>query len=218
MHLSNETEQRLRELVRVFLEENSKVNLSAFRTPERCWVGNVLDSLAFLELGLQTTPRAQASEPRADHKLQTLLDLGTGGGFPLLPLAICLPDAHCVGIDATRKKIEAVKRIVAKLGLANVELHWGRAEELGSDIAHHERYDIVTIRAVKKIVENLHLAAPFLKPKGHVVLWKSMKVEKELSDATSAMAELSLRLAMQHRYFLPEDWGERQLLVFEKTK
>ncbi len=104
--ISMETEKQLRDLVRVFLEENTKLNLSAFRSEEHCWVGNVLDSISLLQAignvhGL-TMPT---------H----LLDIGTGGGFPLLPLATCLPEVQCVGIDATSKKIDAVGNIARTL-------------------------------------------------------------------------------------------------------
>lgn len=206
MHVSEDIERQLRELVRVFLEVNSKVNLSAFRTEERCWVGNILDSIALLDVpGI----RSQLSIAHCQ-----LLDVGTGGGFPLLPLAITLPDVHVVGVDSTRKKIEAVRRIVRTLQLHNVELIWGRAEEFGQSDVHREHYDVVTIRAVKKIAENLTLAAPFVKPGGMIVLWKSMNIAKEISDAQPTMAKFSYALEGRHEYELSERFGKRQLLLF----
>jgi len=117
-------EKQMRELVAVFLAENSKVNLSAFRTEESCWIGNILDSVSFLEL----LPKFSILNSQF-----SILDLGTGGGFPLLPLAIALPDVHFTGMDATQKKIDAVERIADGMGLKNVELIAGRAETLGRD-------------------------------------------------------------------------------------
>lgn len=198
-----ELKQRLSELVSIFLEENQKLNLSAFRTEEDCWVGNVLDSIAVLDLPIFTEG-------------STILDIGTGGGFPLLALAICLPQCQLTGVDATQKKVDAVQRMIDALEISNVSLVSGRAEELGRDPAHREQYDIVLSRAVASTNVLLEYCAPFAKPAGHVILWKSLKIEQELQDALLARAELSCQLTNQHEYELPEKWGKRQLLIFEK--
>ncbi len=205
---AKEYEAQLRKLVDVFLRENAKVNLSALRSPEQCWVGNVLDSLAALDI-----------EPihRYTHTPIHLLDLGTGGGFPLLPLAICLPQAQCTGLDATQKKTDAVERIARALGLGNVELLAGRAETLGRDGRYREQFDIATARAVAPVRTLLEYCAAFVKVNGRIILWKSLDIAKELEDSLRARTEFSCRLTGEHRYTLPGDFGERQLLVFEKT-
>lgn len=207
MLLPSTEEQRLRELVKVFLEENSKVNLSAFRTEELCWTGNVLDSLSVLE--------APASFPTLDGK--RILDLGTGGGYPLLPLALCVPDATFTGVDSVQKKIDAIGRIVTTMQLKNVELISSRAEVLGHEAQYREEFDVVTARAVAPINTLLEYCSAFVKPKGHIILWKSLNIEKELEESLLARAEFSCHLTAAHTYSLGEGWGERQLLLFEKT-
>ncbi len=208
MELSPELEQRLKKLVEVFLEENSKINLSAFRTPELCWMGNVMDSLALLDI---------LQELSKGNPALSIMDLGTGGGFPLLPLAICLPEARLVGVDSVKKKLDAVGRIAQTMELANIELITGRAEELGRDKKLREQFDIVTARAVAPINTLLEYCAPFVKKGGQVIFWKSLDIEQELKDSLLARAELSCHLIKQHRYSLGEEWGERQLLIFEKA-
>lgn len=208
MRISPETEQRLRELLTVFMEENAKLNLSAFRTEEDCWVGNILDSLAFLEMFPKRIPA---------NRTPRITEIGTGGGFPLLPIAIALPEAHCTGMDATRKKIAAVERMVKRMGLRNVTLVCGRAEELGWGPAHREQYDIVLARGIADLSTLLELASPFARTGGHLVLWKSMDIEEELRNSKRAQEELSCMLEHQYRYALPGKWGERQLLIFKKT-
>lgn len=205
------TEQRLRRLVDVFLAENAKLNLSALRTPEQCWMGNVMDSLALLEILPSLTPATRAM---SDMKL---LDVGTGGGFPLLPLAICLPELQVVGLDSTKKKIDAVRRIAETMELTNAHVMCGRAEEAGRDGRLREQFDIVTARAVAPIHSLLEYCSPFTRPMGYIVLWKSMHIDEELHDSLLARAELSCQLKTQHRYDLGKGWGERQLLVFQKT-
>lgn len=199
-------QNQLKKLTALFLEENAKLNLSAFRTEEDCWHGNVLDSLAALELPYFANAEARTS----------VLDIGTGGGFPLLPLAIAYPHVRYTGLDSTQKKIDAIRRIVTGMGLTNVELLCGRTEEMGCENEYRETFDIVTARALAPLNTLLEYASPFVKPKGHIVCWKSMQVEQELKDSLLARAELSCQLSAQHTYVLPDKWGQRQLIVFEK--
>lgn len=204
--LDETSQNRLKALLTVFLAENAKLNLSSLRTEEECEHGNVLDSLAALEL-----PELRDAPAGA-----LLLDIGTGGGFPLLPLAICLPQLSCTGLDSTRKKTDAVARIAAALELRNVSLIAGRAEEFAHDPDHRERYGIVTARAVAGVSTLLEYASPFARPGGCVILWKSMDIEQELASSARAQKELCCTLERRHAYTLPGGWGQRQLLVFHK--
>ena len=198
-------EDRLVELLRVFKDENTKLNLSALRDDDAIRNGNILDSLAALDLSIFA---------KSDLKI---LEVGTGGGFPLLPLAICKPESQFFGLDSTQKKLGAIERMIAALGLRNVEVIAGRAEELGHDPKYREQFDIVVARALAPLNVLLELCSPFVKKGGHVVAWKSMKIDTELKESLLARAELSCHLVDQHEYELPGDWGKRQLLIFEKT-
>jgi len=204
--LDETMDKHLQALLHLFLEENKNLNLSAFRNEDDCWNGNVLDSLAALELDIFTHAENGA----------TVLDLGTGGGFPLLPIALAKPEMKHIGLDSTQKKIDAVQRIVDALEIKNVTLFCGRAEELGRDAAHREQYDVVTARGIASLNTLIEYASPFVKPKGKIICWKSMQIDQELQDSLLARAELSCQLVNQHRYTLPDKWGERQLLILEK--
>ncbi|HAI98763.1 TPA: 16S rRNA (guanine(527)-N(7))-methyltransferase RsmG [Candidatus Peribacteria bacterium] len=198
---------RLEALSDAFLRENEKLNLSAMRTKELNWYGNIADSLAILDTPLL----------HPDSSDLRILDLGTGGGYPLLPLAICREKCRFTGIDSIGKKMDAVRRIIATLEISNAEVVTGRSEELGHDPAYRERFDLVLSRAVAPLNVLLEWCAPFAKVGGRVVAWKSMKIDAELTDSLLARAELSCHLTDQYPYELPAGWGERQLLVFEKT-
>ena len=208
--LPRDKEPALRHLVEVFLAENAKLNLSSLRTPDAAWTGHILDSIALLEIlpFLEEKIRTQ--------KLNRLLDIGTGGGFPLLPLAIALPETQCHGLDATGKKIFAVKRMLKEIHLSNVSRHTGRCEELAHDPELRATFDVVTARAVCGIAELLEYAIPFLRPHGCLVLWKSLSAGEEITQSAHAQKVLLAPLIHHHRYELPEPFGVRQLLVFQK--
>lgn len=203
-----QTKERLETFTKLFLEENANINLSALRTYDQCWVGNVLDSLALIDIldSLFVMKRERA-----------VLDIGTGGGFPLFPLAIVRPDIQFVGIDAVRKKIDALERIKSKLNLTNVKLIVGRSEELAHHPELRERFDIVTARAVAPLSTLLEYSVPFATIDGKCVFWKSMRVADEQRESVTALKALHAKLRMAHEYELPADFGKRQLLIYEKN-
>jgi 16S rRNA (guanine527-N7)-methyltransferase len=211
--------EKLKELLRVFLVENAKLNLSALRTEETCWVGNILDSLALLEIlphlsSPVASNQSQVASRQSPVASRSLIDIGTGGGFPLLPIAISLPEWKCTGLDATRKKLDAISRISNALHLNNVELIWGRAEEIAKDNKYAGSFDVVTSRAVAPLKKLLPWCAPFAKPSGHIVLWKSLGIEEEVKEAESITRKLECTLAFTHKYTLPDPFGTRQLLMY----
>lgn len=208
MELPPDLEHRLRELLAAFMVESAKLNLTALRTEDACWNGNILDSLPLLDLINNGTIPKPAS----------ILDIGTGGGFPLLPLAVALPDTVCTGLDSIGKKIDAIRRVGTAIGLANLKLIADRAETIARSPAHRNAYHIVTSRAVAPLSILLEYAAPLAAVGGHIVLWKSMHVDAELAESEAAQKELHCPLIDKYSYTLGGDWGERQLLIFRKTE
>lgn len=208
MQIPPEHDEKLRLLMRTFLAENANINLSALRTEEACWYGNILDSLAFQELNCAEGMQ----KPGA-----TLLDIGTGGGFPLLPLAVIYPQAQCSGLDSIGKKIAAISRIAKDTGIKNFIGIADRAEVLGQKKKYRELYDFVTSRAVAPLNVLLEYCAGFVKQGGYIVLWKSLHIDDELKASEEAQRALRCQLVTSHTYALPSDFGSRQLLVFRKT-
>ena len=201
-------EEKLRALVSAFLLENAKLNLSAFRSKEHCWVGNVLDSVALLQ-AVEKFPQLK--------EVRSLVDIGTGGGFPLLPLAMCLPEVRCLGIDATQKKIDAVARILEAENIKNVVLLSGRIESIAHSAEYREKADLVTARAVAPLSVLLEYAAPLLRVGGICAFWKSTKVADEMAGSTVAQKILSCPYLGAFTYTLPENWGDRTIVFFKKT-
>jgi 16S rRNA (guanine527-N7)-methyltransferase len=164
--------------VRLLLAWNRAINLTAIRDPVEVAGAHVIDSLAAL-------PVFRA------RKVDRLIDLGSGGGFPGLPLAIALPATHALLADSIGKKVRFLETVIDAVGLAGrVEAHAGRAEVLARDPAHRERWPAVTARAVAALADLVELTFPLLEPGGVLVAWKRGEIGAELAAAGRAAAAL----------------------------
>lgn len=151
--------QGFERLAMLFLEKNSQINLSSIRDEENVWNKHFYDSLS-------------ACRYIEKYKPETILDMGTGGGFPTLPLAFVYPDIQFYAVDSVQKKLKAVEWFIEKMGMRNVSIIWGRAEELGHDKKHREKYDMVVTRAFAHFSPMLEMTLPFLKNKSHLISYR----------------------------------------------
>lgn len=184
-----------------FLEENAKHNLISKNDEKFLWEKHIYDSLA-LKLFFKKYNITQAS----------VLDIGCGGGFPCLPLAIEIPDLNFTGIDSINKKINSVQNIVEKLGVKNLNLIAGRVENL-----KEKNYDIVTSRAVANMAKISEYALPKVKKGGYFVAYKSKKALIEIEEAESVLKKLGGEVIDIIEYILPlEEIYERNLICIKK--
>lgn len=198
--------RRLRAYVAGILAENQQVNLTGARGEEEFWARHVADSL---ELAALLRERGAG----------TLLDVGSGGGLPGVPLACALPGVRVTLLDATRKKLDAVMRVCAAAGIENVSARWGRAEQLGQDAELRELFDAVTARAVAALPVLLELSAGFVRVGGAVWLFKSARAaDEEVAAARSAAAACGLAAGRRHEYDLPAGHGRMVLLEYRKAR
>lgn len=197
--------ERLSSFLSRLLDENQHINLTAIRSAELAWPLHILDSLALWPFLKSVNAKR-------------VIDLGTGGGVPGIPLACVAPNVQFLLMDATRKKIEAVRRIVEPLGLLNVELIWGRAETLARNPPYRGTADLVTARAVAKLSELTVLAAPFLKAGGHCGFMKStIDLDAEIAVAQAKAAEAGLVHVRTHPYSLPSPHGTRAIVLYRRA-
>lgn len=124
----------------------------------------------------------------------TILDLGTGGGFPSVPLAIALPRSRVYAVDAKGKAVDFVSRMKSANGIDNLEPVLARAEELGRDPAFREKMDLVVTRAVASVRILLELCLPLVRVGGFLLLYKGPALKEELEEAAKAMQLLRVRL------------------------
>ncbi len=159
---------------------NEKFNLTAITDYEGAQVRHFLDSLSCL----------LALEPGERLAGQSMIDVGTGAGFPGIPLKIICPGLRLTLLEATEKKVGFLRHIVERLGLENVVVLHGRAEELGQNPAHRERYDWTVARAVAEMPILMEYLLPFAKIGGRVLAQKGESAPAEVQRAEWAIQHL----------------------------
>lgn len=184
-----------------FLEENSKLNLISKKEEQYLFEKHIYDSL-----GIKLFFEKYSFVPK------TLLDIGTGGGFPSVPIAIEYPEISVTGIDSIQKKINAVQSIKNSLNIQNLNLIRGRVEEL-----KNSSFDVITSRAVAKIETLIKYAYPLLKKDGYIILYKSKTAEDEITEAINLIRKLHLKIKPIIEYTLPlEETYNRCLVILQK--
>jgi 16S rRNA (guanine527-N7)-methyltransferase len=168
---------RLGDYLGRLLAMNERMNLTAIKDAESAWERHVLDALTLVPL--------LADIPVGGR----LVDVGSGGGLPGIPLAIARPDLAITLVESTQKKAGFLEAVSAALGLSNVSVHPERAErllagELGA------AFDVVTARAVGRLEALAPLTVPFARPGGLVLLVKGQRADEELAEARSVLAKL----------------------------
>lgn len=183
----------------LFLEENSKVNLISKNDEKFLWEKHVFDSLGIEKF----------FEKYGNCK--TLLDIGTGGGFPALPIALTYPNIEVTAVDSIAKKIRAIVSIATKMGLTNIFPTCARIETLNGE------FDVVTSRAVSSLKNICEYALPKLKKGGYFVAYKSRKTHEEIDEAKLILKKYKSEIIDIIEYDLPLDEKlTRNLIVIKK--
>jgi 16S rRNA (guanine527-N7)-methyltransferase len=170
--------ERLADYLDLLLDANTRFNLTAVKDRQQAWTKHVFDSLTLL-------PYVVASGARR------VIDVGSGGGLPGLPLAVVQPEVDFTLLEATGKKADFLADAALRLGLANVEVVNDRAETIGRDRDHHrEQYDLVVARAVGRLVVLVELTVPLARVGGHVAAIKGARAAGEIEEASEALRRL----------------------------
>ncbi len=205
-----DNEQRLFvQLVRLVAEGQTLMNLSAIRVPRAMVRHLVADAMA-LALAAEKFPVRRPAVERA-------ADIGTGAGFPLLPMAVIWPETHWVGIESVKKKAAFVEATARALGLSNVEMLAERAEDIGRG-SGREEYDLVTSRAVGPVSSLLEVGLPLLKEGGRLYMFKTESALEEWRSCDEASKMLGGAAVGEYRYNLPDDEQVRMIFVVEKVE
>ena len=201
MHDNFEIKSNFEDYKKIFLEENSKHNLISKNDEKFLYEKHIYDSLS-INLFLKKYNIKQAE----------LLDIGCGGGFPCVPIAIEHPELKILGVDSILKKIKSVENIKNALSLTNLTLIRERVENLNT-----YQFDIVTSRAVADLAKITEYALPKLKNGGYFVAYKSKKALEEIENAKKILKRYRAEIIDIIEYSLPlEEVYERNLVIIKK--
>jgi len=199
-------DQKMVQKFLIYLKElkewNQKINLTSLKTDEAIITNHFIDSLAII-------PHLPSSA--------SILDLGSGAGFPGIPLKIAAPALNITLLEATRKKANFLRHIIRTLGLSKTTVLECRAEHFKPSNPSHPGFDNVIARALAPLKTFLQLGAPLVIKGGHLVAMKGDKIEEELQESHAVCTALSLEVDKQVALQLPQNNKKRHLIFIKKV-
>ncbi len=202
-------QQSFQRLYDAILLANQQVNLTRITTPEDFWEKHLWDSLQGVEPWL--------SPPEPVPALR-VVDIGTGGGFPGLPVALAFPHWAIALLDATRKKLVALETVCENLGLTNVSFLPQRAEQVAHQPVHREAFDLALLRAVGPVNTCAEYALPLLKLGGQAVLYRGQWSAEEEAGLTAILPRLGGELLAVRSQTTPLTEGVRHNVILTKVE
>lgn len=193
--------EQLENFSSLLVEKNKVMNLTGITEPREIATLHLLDSLSLL--------------PLAALDGASIVDVGTGAGFPGVPLAIALPTSRITLLDSLNKRVDFLREAGAQLGLTNVEYVHGRAEEFAAD--HRERYDFAVSRAVASLPTLCELCLPLVKVGGQFLAMKSSHTQEEIAAAGSAISKLGGSIAAVQDYTIPTTQVVHRVVCIQKV-
>ena len=207
LHLSPKQLQRFATYYDELTDWNRRINLTRITDPAEVQVKHFLDSLT-----VTLTLKSPLNAPGL-----TCIDVGSGAGLPGIPLKIMLPDIELTLLEALAKKADFLRHVTGKLGLDNVEVVIGRAEEVAHEAKYREKFALVLSRAVAPLPTLAELTLPFCAVAGSFICQKKGAIEPEISRAERAIGFLGGELRVVKRIDLTEFTDERYLVIIDKV-
>lgn len=182
-------------------EWNEKINLTAIIEDKEIIIKHFIDSLTIAKYIPQNA---------------YMIDVGTGAGFPGIPVKILRKDVKVVLLDSLNKRLNFLNEVIKELDLEDIETVHGRAEDAGNDLKYREKFDVATARAVANISTLSELCSPFVKVKGAFICMKA-NASEELANAQNALKILNLKEEEKEQFRIDEIDSERTIILYRKT-
>lgn len=205
LDLSDREIDMFSEYKRLLKEWNEKINITAITDDDEIDVKHFLDSVSVFKSGLI-------------NGTERIIDVGTGGGFPGIPVNILKPDTEVVLLDGLNKRLKFLNEVIDTLGLQNISTVHGRAEELGRKKEYRETFDIAVSRAVASLNTLSEYCLPFVKVGGYFVAMKGPDVDEEIEQAEKAIEKLGGQIEKRIDIPLPSSDIVHNLLLIKKVK
>lgn len=201
--LSKEQLEQFMEYYVLLIEKNKVMNLTSITELNEVITKHFIDSLTLVKVLTPTNER--------------VIDLGTGAGFPGIPLKIAFPKIDILLVDSLKKRLAFLDEVIQKLDLKKIETLHGRAEDLGRDERYRERFDLCVSRAVAKLSVLSEYCLPFVRKDGLFISYKSGSIEEEISLTAAAFRALGAKPVQVEEFTLPRTQIGRSLVVVKKT-
>ena len=201
-------QSQFQQLYELILEGNRQLNLTRITEPQEFWEKHLWDSLRGI------TPQQQFISSLDEGA--SVIDIGTGAGFPGIPVAIAAPNCTITLLDSTRKKITFLEKVLTELALSNAKTLVGRAEEIGQQRQHRQSYDVALIRAVGSASACAEYTLPLLKRDGLAVIYRGNWTEEENAALQNAVSQLGGVVEAIAQFTTPLSQSIRHCLYLRK--
>ena len=189
----------------MLIEKNEVMNLTAITEYDEVLKKHFIDSLSIIKV-------------YNINQAIKVLDMGTGAGFPGIPLKIAFPSLEIVLIDSLNKRVNFLNDVIRELGLKNITAVHGRAEDFGKDRNYREKFDLCVSRAVAKLSTLSEYCIPYLKVQGYFISYKAGNIQAELEESKKAIDILGGCVDKVDNFQLPGTDMERTLILIKKLK
>ena len=204
-HLLDQQMNQFNDFYEMLVEKNKVMNLTAITEYDEVVLKHFIDSIVIYK---------RISE----DNVESIMDVGTGAGFPGIPLKILFPEIRLTLLDSLNKRILFLNEVIHNLGLENIECIHGRAEDIGHLPEYREQYDLTVSRAVANLSSLSEYCVPFVRVGGEFISYKSGNIDDELNDAKTAIHLLGSGIEDVEKYTLPDSDMQRSIVVIRKEK
>ena len=201
--INDKQAEKFYKYMELLLEWNEKINLTALTEQDDIILKHFVDSLTILNY---------------INENETIVDVGTGAGFPGIPIALLNTTNKITLVDSLNKRINFLNEVKKELDIENIETVHSRAEDFGQNKSYREHFDIAVSRAVANLSVLAEYLIPLVKVGGKIICMKGSDIEEELNSAQFAICELGGEIKEVKEFYLPETDMKRNIIIIEKVK